>query len=70
MEEIKEEYNLYRGRLKNSNIEKLIWYDDKNTVKLLYNSDDFVINIKKGDEYLIDILKERNDLEFLELWKK
>ena len=58
---------MYRGRLKNPSIKTLIWYDDKKTIKSLHDEYDFVLSIKKGDEHLIDILKERNDLEFLKL---
>ena len=57
---------MYRGRLKDPSIKTLIWYDDKKTIKSLHDYD-FVLSIEKGDEHLIDILKERNDLEFLKL---
>ena len=58
---------MYRGRLKNPSIKTLIWYDDNKTIKSLHDEYDFVLSIEKGDEHLIDILKERNDLEFLKL---
>ena len=58
---------MYRGRLNDPSIKTLIWYDDEKTIKSLPTEDDFVLSIKKGDEHLIDILKERNDLEFLKL---
>ena len=67
MEFLKKDHNIYRGRLKEPNTKKLIWYDDENTIKSLPTEDDFIVIIKKGDEYLIDILKEKNDLEFLNL---
>ena len=58
---------MYRGRLKDPNIKTLIWYDDEKTIKSLHDEYDFVLSIEKGDEHLINILKERNDLEFLKL---
>ena len=66
-----EGYNLYKGRFKDKENKILNWYDD-NVIKTLPSTDDFVLKIKIGDEYLIDILKEKNDLEFLKIvqWKK
>lgn len=65
-----EGYNLYRGRFKDKKNNKLNWYKE-GVVKTLPSYDDFILKIKIGDEHLIDILKEKNDLEYLNLeeWK-
>jgi hypothetical protein len=64
MKFIEEGYDIYRGRLKDPSLKKLNWYEE-NIVKHLPTTDDFILKIKIGDEHLIDILKEKNDLEYL-----
>lgn len=67
---IEEGYNIYRGRLKDPSLKSLNWYEN-GVIKHFADVSDFVIKIKDGDEHLIEILKERNDLEYLnlEVWK-
>ena len=67
---MEKDYKVYRGRLKDPSIRKLNWYEE-DIVKTFNTDDDFVLKIHKGDEHLIEILKKKNDLEFLNLieWK-
>lgn len=62
---LEEDYSIYRGRLKDPSLKVLNWYED-NIIKTFSTEDNFILKIKTGDEHLIEILKSKNDLEFLE----
>lgn len=65
---MEEENITYRGALINPELKKINWYDG--SIKYLPNNDDFIFTLNKKDLYKLDILKEKNEFEFLIEWEK